>query len=72
MEESEESRLVRRFYDEAWNRWDDDVVDELLADGFEFRGALGDEARRRQAWWRTYRDRVRRAVPTSKTTSSIS
>jgi predicted ester cyclase len=53
---------VRRFYEDAWNRWDDSQVDELLADDFEFRGSLGDEVRGR-AGWRGYRDKVRAAVP---------
>jgi steroid delta-isomerase-like uncharacterized protein len=62
VDDTEESRLVRRFYDDAWNRWDDDVIEELVAEDFQFRGSLGDEVRGR-AEWRAYRDRVRRAVP---------
>lgn len=54
--------LVRRFYEEAWNRWDDTVVDGLLAEDFVFRGSLGDETRGREGW-RGYRDTIRRAVP---------
>jgi hypothetical protein len=42
--------LVRRFYEEAWNRWDDTVVDALLAEDFVFRGSLGDEVRGRDGW----------------------
>jgi hypothetical protein len=41
MNDAEESRLVQRFYEEAWNRWDDDVVDALLAEDFEFRARSG-------------------------------
>jgi predicted ester cyclase len=62
MEDGEERRLIHRFYEEAWNRWDDDVVDDLLAESFEFRGSLGDEVRGRGEW-RAYRDKVRSAVP---------
>jgi predicted ester cyclase len=62
MATSIEERLVRRFYDEAWNRWDDGVVDEILADDFRFRGSLGAEIEGRDAW-RAYRDGIRRAVP---------
>jgi len=62
VDDSDEARLVRRYYDDAWNRWDDEAVDDLLAEGFRFRGSLGDEVRGR-AEWRAYRDRVRRAVP---------
>lgn len=55
-------QLVRRFYEDAQNRWDDSVVDELLAEQFRFRGSLGDEGHGREGW-RVYRDRVRTAVP---------
>jgi steroid delta-isomerase-like uncharacterized protein len=55
-------RLVRGFYEDAQNRWDDSVVDDLLAPGFRFRGSLGDEGQGRDSW-RAYRDKVRAAVP---------
>ena len=54
--------LVHRFYADAWNRWDDAVVDELLAERFVFRGSLGDEVHGRDGW-RAYRDMIRQAVP---------
>jgi predicted ester cyclase len=54
--------LVDDFYSRAWNRWDDDVVDEILGPGFAFRGSLGDEVRGREGW-RGYRDTVRVALP---------
>jgi predicted ester cyclase len=50
--------LVHSFYDDLWNRWDDALVDAVLAPSFAFRGSLGtttvglDE-------WRGYRDTVR-------------
>jgi predicted ester cyclase len=59
---SEAEGLVRRFYDEAWNGWDDRAADEILADDFRFRGSLGTELEGRDAW-RGYRDRIRLAVP---------
>lgn len=62
MEHTEEAALVHRFYDEAWNRWDDRVVDEILAATFTFRGSLGDEVQGREGW-RAYRDTVRHGVP---------
>jgi predicted ester cyclase len=62
MDHTEEAELVRRFYGDAWNRWDDTVVAELLAESFAFRGSLGDEVQGR-AGWRAYRDAIRRAVP---------
>jgi steroid delta-isomerase-like uncharacterized protein len=54
--------LVRRFYDQLWNRWDDDAVDEVLAADFAFRGSLGDVTRGRDQW-RGYRDTIRSAIP---------
>lgn len=58
----DESRLVHQFYVDAWNRWDDTVVDELLAPEFTFRGSLGDEVYGPDGW-RDYRDAIRLAVP---------
>jgi predicted ester cyclase len=55
-------KLVERFYSDAWNRWEDRVVDELLTSDFVFRGSLGDEAEGREGF-RAYRDRVRSAFP---------
>jgi steroid delta-isomerase-like uncharacterized protein len=54
----EVSGLVRRFYDDLWNRWDDGAVDEVLAADFAFRGSLGATTVGRDAW-RSYRDTVR-------------
>jgi steroid delta-isomerase-like uncharacterized protein len=59
---SDAEALVRRFYDQAWNGWDDTVVDDVLAADVRFRGSLGDEVVGRDGW-RRYRDRMRRAVP---------
>lgn len=56
------AELVRRFYADAWNRWDDTVVDVLLGPDFVFRGSLGDEVRGPDGW-RAYRDKIRAAVP---------
>jgi predicted ester cyclase len=57
-----EERMVRRFYDELWNRWDEGAVDEILAPAFEFRGSLGDVTLGPDQW-RGYRDKIRAAVP---------
>ncbi|MEV5967063.1 ester cyclase [Kribbella sp. NPDC051952] len=54
--------LVHRFHLDAWNRWDDSVVDEILAPDFVFRGSLGDEVHGPDGW-RSYRDKIRSAVP---------
>ena len=55
-------QLVRRFYADVWNRWDDGAVDDLLAEGFTFRGSLGDEVSGREGF-RAYREKVRAAFP---------
>lgn len=54
--------LVRQFYEDLWNRWDDEAVDDLLADDFTFRGSLGTETKGR-AEWRSYRDAIREGSP---------
>ena len=54
--------LVERFYADAWNRWDDRVVDEILTADFVFRGSLGDRAQGRDGF-RSYRDKVHAAFP---------
>lgn len=54
--------LVHRFYAEAWNAWDDTVVEEILAPDFVFRGSLGDEVHGRDGW-RAYRDKIRAGAP---------
>jgi predicted ester cyclase len=50
--------LVRSFYDDLWNRWDDALVDRVLSPGFEFRGSLGTTTTCRDGW-RSYRDSIR-------------
>jgi predicted ester cyclase len=50
--------LVRSFYDDLWNRWDDALVDEVLSPEFEFRGSLGTSTVGRDGW-RSYRDTIR-------------
>jgi predicted ester cyclase len=50
--------LIRRFYEDLWNRWDDAAVDDLLSEGFIFRGSLGTDTVGRDGW-RAYRDVVR-------------
>jgi steroid delta-isomerase-like uncharacterized protein len=54
--------LIRRFYDDLWNRWDDEAVEDLLAEDFAFRGSLGTETRGRDEW-RSYRDTIRAGSP---------
>jgi steroid delta-isomerase-like uncharacterized protein len=50
--------LVRSFYDDLWNRWDDAVVAAVLSPTFEFRGSLGTVSIGRDGWL-DYRDVVR-------------
>ncbi len=50
--------LVRAFYEDLWNRWDDAGVDAVLSAGFEFRGSLGTTTVGRDGW-RSYRDAIR-------------
>jgi steroid delta-isomerase-like uncharacterized protein len=54
--------LVRRFYEELWNRWDLAVADQILAPDLRFRGTLGNELRGRDAF-KGYVDEVRAAFP---------
>jgi steroid delta-isomerase-like uncharacterized protein len=54
--------LVTQFYQRLWNAWDDDAVEDVLSEGFTFRGTLGDETVGRDGW-RRYRDTIRRAAP---------
>jgi ribosomal-protein-alanine N-acetyltransferase len=42
--------LLQRYYEQLWNRWSYDLVDELLTDDFVFRGSLGNEIRGREAF----------------------
>jgi predicted ester cyclase len=50
--------LVRRFYEQLWNNWDDAGVDHTLASSFTFRGSLGQQTTGRNGW-RAYRDQIR-------------
>jgi steroid delta-isomerase-like uncharacterized protein len=37
--------LVRRYYEDLWNRWDLSLTDALLSPNLTFRGSLGTEVR---------------------------
>jgi steroid delta-isomerase-like uncharacterized protein len=54
--------LVRSFYEDLWNRWDDSVVDDVLSPDFAFRGSLGTTTVGRDGW-RSYRDTIRAGSP---------
>jgi|SRR5262245_4152053 steroid delta-isomerase-like uncharacterized protein len=59
---AENKALVRRYYEELWNRWDFALADELLAEGLTFRGSLGVTVRGRDGF-KGYMEAVRRAFP---------
>ena len=54
--------LVRRYYEEMWNRWDFALADELMAGDVAFRGSLGVSVRGREGF-KEYMRTVRRAFP---------
>jgi len=54
--------LVRRFYEELWNRWDLAIADEILAPDLRFRGTLGTRLVGIEAF-RGYVEQVRAAFP---------
>ena len=54
--------LLRRYYEELWNRWALDVAWELLTEGFQFRGSLGMEIHGIHAF-QEYMQLVRTAFP---------
>jgi steroid delta-isomerase-like uncharacterized protein len=58
----ENKSLVRRYYEELWNRWGWPLADELIAEGLTFRGSLGVAAQGRDGL-RDYMRAVRRAFP---------
>ena len=45
-----------------WNRWDDEAVEDVLAEDFAFRGSMGTRTQGRDGW-RGYRDAIRRGAP---------
>src|ERR1043166_6803913 len=54
--------LVRRYYDEVWNRWDFSLADELIAESISFRGSLGVSVSGRREF-KEYMRTVQRAFP---------
>ena len=54
--------LVRRYYEEMWNRWDFALADGLVAEGVAFRGSLGQSVEGRDGF-KEYVRAVRRAFP---------
>ena len=58
----ENENLIHRYYADLWNRWDDAVVDEIIAPDIRFRGSLGVTVSGRDGF-RGYVARVRAAFP---------
>jgi steroid delta-isomerase-like uncharacterized protein len=58
----ENKSLVRRYYEEMWNRWDLALADDLIGEGLTFRGSLGVVVQGRDGF-RDYMRAVRRAFP---------
>jgi steroid delta-isomerase-like uncharacterized protein len=54
--------LVRRYYEEMWNRWDFALADELIGEDVTFRGSLGVSVQGRGGF-KEYMRTVRRAFP---------
>jgi steroid delta-isomerase-like uncharacterized protein len=54
--------LVRRYYEEMWNRWDFVLADELIGEDVAFRGSLGVCVQGREGF-KEYMRTVRRAFP---------
>jgi steroid delta-isomerase-like uncharacterized protein len=54
--------LVRRYYDEMWNRWNFVVADELISESIRFRGSLGMKVDGREGF-KEYMRTVQRAFP---------
>lgn len=58
----ENKNIVLRYYEDLWNAWHVDLIDELIAPDIVFRGSLGLVARGRDAF-RAYVATVRAAFP---------
>jgi steroid delta-isomerase-like uncharacterized protein len=54
--------LVRRYYEELWNRWDFALADDMIGESVVFRGSLGVCVQGREGF-RDYMRTVRRAFP---------
>jgi predicted ester cyclase len=59
---TENKALVRRYYEEMWNRWNDALADELIDGAITFRGSLGVAVQGRGAF-KDYIRTVRAAFP---------
>ena len=54
--------IIRRYYEELWNRWDESLIDSIISPSITFRGSLGDTVTGRDGF-RSYLRKVRSAFP---------
>ena len=54
--------IIRRYYNDMWNRWDMAVADEIIAEDITFRGSLAVTVQARDGF-KQYVDLVRSAFP---------
>jgi predicted ester cyclase len=62
MSVEENKKLVHRYYDEMWNRWDFTVANEIINEAIVFRGSLGVTTKGRDGF-KQYMSTVRAAFP---------
>jgi len=62
MSVAQNKALVRRYYEEMWNRWDFALADEMIGEGVIFRGSLGVDVQGRESF-KEYMRAVRQAFP---------
>lgn len=62
MSEEANTAVIRRFYDELWNRWELDVATEIVSPSIRFRGSIGTTLSGRDAFL-NYVENVRAAFP---------
>jgi steroid delta-isomerase-like uncharacterized protein len=62
MSVEENKALVRRYYEELWNRWNLTLAEALLGEGLTFRGSLGVAVQGRDGF-RDYMRTVQRVFP---------
>ena len=62
MSTEQNKAVVRRYYDEMWNRWDMALVDEIISEDMAFRGSLSVNAEGRDGF-EYYMELVRTAFP---------
>lgn len=62
MDTENNRKLVRRFYEELWNRWDYDIIGEILTPDIVFHGSLNIDATGHDGFI-DYAETVRGAFP---------